>query len=65
MTRFKAGDRVKSNINAQGLRKDDEYTVVEVLTQHTPFGGFTTYVVTNQPDVYISVGNGHLVLTEA
>lgn len=65
MTRFKEGDRVRSLVNTQGLREGQEYTVSGVEVLSTPFGGFTTYTVTCEPDVYLPVTNGHLLLTEA
>lgn len=61
-TRHKVGDRVKSTINAQGLKKGEEYTVVDMDEMRTPFGTFVTYYVTDKKGKKHSVGNGHLVL---
>lgn len=64
-TRWNKGDRVKSNVTAQGLKKGEEYTVVDMDEMRTPFGTFVTYHVTDKNGKKIAVGNGHLVLQAA
>lgn len=61
--KFHAGDVVVSNVNAQGMTKGERYVVTDMSVRHTPFGGFTTYLV--KPEAggpELRIGNGHLVL---
>jgi len=70
MTRFKEGQQVRSEVNAQGLTKGKLYEVVNVETQFILGSGYTTYtVIPVMPageftDEEFEVGNGHLVLSE-
>lgn len=65
MERFKIGQKVRATVNAQGLRDGQVYEVTDATTVVTGFGGFTTYEVWDAEQLrMLSVGNGHLVLTE-
>jgi hypothetical protein len=61
---FKEGDRVRSNVDAQGMKKGNVYDVVDVESRHTPFGVFMTYqVVDPKTGVQLTVRNAHLLLS--
>jgi hypothetical protein len=64
-TRFKVGQNVVSQVSAQGLKAGQVYEVANVASQRTAFGGFTTYTVKDSQGTEFSVGNGHLILSEA
>lgn len=65
MDKWTVGMKLRSLVDAQGMQKDDVVVVVDVLTRHTAFGGFTTLVCTNtRTQAQINVGNAHLVLAE-
>jgi hypothetical protein len=49
---------------AQGLEMGAVYRVVEVVERSTFAGNFVTYVVELEGGGRVSVGNGHMVLTE-
>jgi hypothetical protein len=61
-TAFKTGNVVRANLTAQGMTQGNTYIVLEVLTQETPFGGFTTYIIADG-NKELRVGNGHMLLT--
>lgn len=63
-TMFKYGDIVYSDVNAQGLKKDEAYQIVYVRSEELPFGTLVTYIV-QQGTQRFGVSNGHLVLRHA
>lgn len=56
----KKGDTVRSNVNAQGLKKGAEYTVVDV--EHGPFGTVMYGVQPSTGGEQLWIANGHLLL---
>ncbi len=64
-TTFTVGDRVRSRIDAQGMRADEEFVVAGVRVRATPWGDFVTYEVRNAAGGVTSVVNGHVVLERA
>jgi len=59
--KFEINDTVKAEISAQGMIAGNLYTVVKAVADYTPFGTFTTYVITDGVKV-LNIGNGHLLL---
>jgi len=63
---FKKGDVVTVDRPLQGLNPDERYEVVGSETEHTPFGGFTTYIVkpegSSGNSMAMAIRNGHMVL---
>ncbi len=60
-TTFEVGDRVRSRVNAQGLRQGEVYVVAATRTVYRFGGGYVTYTMESGQEV----GNGHLVLERA
>jgi hypothetical protein len=56
------GDKVASNVNAQGMRLGEIFTVVEIVRKPYAFGTFTELVVARSSGERFSIGNPHLVL---
>jgi len=59
MTAHKVGDRVRSNVDAQGMRRGESFEVVAV--SHGYFG-IVVYRVRAEDGRELDVGNGHLLL---
>ena len=53
------GDRVRSNVDAQGMRPGELFEVVAVVSG---FLGIVTYLVRAEDGRELEVGNGHLLL---
>lgn len=62
---FATGDRVKSDVDAQGMKRGELGTITDLAEQNTAFGGFTVYEVKLDSGKTVSVRNGHLVLSKA
>ena len=66
-TTFKTGDVVQANTTAQGMTKDAEYTIVDVIETRTFAGNFVCYVLNDPSDLdgmKIAIRNGHLLLSK-
>lgn len=63
MSQFSVGQRVVSQVDAQGIKCGSVYVVVDVSKRSYPFGTFVTYTVESEDGTRLSVGNGHLVLS--
>ena len=61
--KFEINDTVKAEITVHGIVAGNLYTVVKTVADYTPFGTFTTYVITDGVKV-LTVHNGHLLLTK-
>lgn len=64
MARFTEGQEVVANTTAQGMTAGEHYMVQGVEVFSTAFGDFVTYVLENYNGDVLSVGNGHLLLSE-
>lgn len=62
-TAFNIGDKVVSNITAQGLVKGNKYSIVDIDQNFTPFGNFVSYKVKGDGKEFW-VNNGHLLLSK-
>lgn len=65
MTTFINGDVVVAQVEAQGLRLNVDYEVVDMDVRALPFGTFVTYLlqpVGGTPAERVQVQNGHLLL---
>lgn len=62
---FAKGDRVKSDVDAQGMKRGELGTIEDMDEQSTAFGTFVTYSVKLDSGKTVAVGNGHLVLSKA
>jgi len=66
---FRKGDIVTVDRPLQGLKPGMRYEVVASETEHTPFGGFTTYMVKPEGSagnsMAMAIRNGHIVLKAA
>lgn len=59
MPAHSVGDRVRSNVDAQGMRRGGLFEVVAVVSG---FLGIVTYLVRAEDGRELEVGNGHLLL---
>jgi hypothetical protein len=59
MTAHQVGDKVRSNVEAQGMRRGEVFSVVAVV--RGPFA-IVTYRVRAEDGRELEVRNGHLVL---
>jgi hypothetical protein len=69
-SRFSVGQNVRALVSAQGLTKGATYLVRDVRVKRTFIGAFTSYQLEAMSEMesgeteFLTVGNGHLVLTE-
>jgi hypothetical protein len=66
-TTFQIGDTVQANSDAQGLVRDIQYTILDVIETRFTFGNFVCYVLNDPQDLdgtKIAVRNGHLLLSK-
>lgn len=61
MNAFEIGQNVKSNSNAQGMKKGERFTVSGVCEEQTPFGRYMAYTVKNEQKE-LQIVNAHLLL---
>jgi hypothetical protein len=61
--KFEINDTVKAEITAQGMIAGNLYTVTKQISDHTPFGTFVNYQITDGVKV-LNIGNGHLLLSK-
>ena len=59
---FKQGQRVVSNVNAQGLRAGEAYEITACDVYRTFFGPFVTYSLKDREGTVRTVSNCHLIL---
>lgn len=64
MARFTQGQKVEANTTCQNMTQGEQFTVVDVHVLSTPFGDFVTYGLQRNNGETLSVGNGHLLLSE-
>ena len=63
MTAFQVGDRVRSTVDTQHLKRGNEYTVIAIQERRLFCGNFVTYTLRDETDgLRFNVVNGHLLL---
>jgi hypothetical protein len=65
ITAFSRGQRVRSRVDAQGLDKGQEYTLVDYSITPTPFGNFVYYIAESDSGERFTVANAHLLMEDA
>ena len=67
MTTYKIGQAVTATTTAQGMTAGVTYEVTDVISDHTPWGNFVTYILVGPgcEGGLLQINNGHLLLKAA